>query len=243
MGCRDWPPGAPHWSCCSALVVLAGVLSLAIGSRPISPARSSTSSSTPTARGLDDRARAAPAPHHPRDRRRHGPRRRRRADAGPHPQPAGRPRTARRRGRRVLRGGPRDLRLRRRRPSPATPGSRWPAPARLRRGVRDRLHQGRPRPGLAGARRHRRERPARGPDPGASSCATSTPSTTTASGWSAPRPAATWTSFWQVLPFIVVGLLLAASHAPALNLLQLGDDVAPRWACTRCGTRCSASSA
>jgi iron complex transport system permease protein len=32
--------------------------------------------------------------------------------------------------------------------------------------------------------------------------------------------------FWQVLPFIVVGLLLAALSASTLNLLQLGDDVA-----------------
>jgi iron complex transport system permease protein len=32
--------------------------------------------------------------------------------------------------------------------------------------------------------------------------------------------------FWQVLPFIVVGLLLAATSASTLNLLQLGDDVA-----------------
>lgn len=32
--------------------------------------------------------------------------------------------------------------------------------------------------------------------------------------------------FWQVLPFMLVGLLLAAASAPGLNLLQLGDDVA-----------------
>ena len=32
--------------------------------------------------------------------------------------------------------------------------------------------------------------------------------------------------FWQVLPFIVVGLFLAALSASTLNLLQLGDDVA-----------------
>jgi iron complex transport system permease protein len=32
--------------------------------------------------------------------------------------------------------------------------------------------------------------------------------------------------FWQVLPFIVVGLVLAGSSASTLNLLQLGDDVA-----------------
>jgi iron complex transport system permease protein len=32
--------------------------------------------------------------------------------------------------------------------------------------------------------------------------------------------------FWQVLPFMVVGLLLAAMSSPGLNLLQLGDDVA-----------------
>lgn len=32
--------------------------------------------------------------------------------------------------------------------------------------------------------------------------------------------------FWEVLPFIVVGLLLAALSASTLNLLQLGDDVA-----------------
>jgi iron complex transport system permease protein len=32
--------------------------------------------------------------------------------------------------------------------------------------------------------------------------------------------------FWEVLPFLVVGLLLAALSAPGLNLLQLGDDVA-----------------
>ena len=32
--------------------------------------------------------------------------------------------------------------------------------------------------------------------------------------------------FWQVLPFIAVGLLLAAGSCPGLNLLQLGDDVA-----------------
>ncbi len=32
--------------------------------------------------------------------------------------------------------------------------------------------------------------------------------------------------FWQVLPFIVVGLVLAGLSASTLNLLQLGDDVA-----------------
>ena len=32
--------------------------------------------------------------------------------------------------------------------------------------------------------------------------------------------------FWQVLPFLVVGVLLAAMSTPGLNLLQLGDDVA-----------------
>ena len=32
--------------------------------------------------------------------------------------------------------------------------------------------------------------------------------------------------FWQVLPFMLAGLLLAAISAPGLNLLQLGDDVA-----------------
>jgi iron complex transport system permease protein len=32
--------------------------------------------------------------------------------------------------------------------------------------------------------------------------------------------------FWEVLPFIVVGLLLAAVSATSINLLQLGDDVA-----------------
>jgi iron complex transport system permease protein len=32
--------------------------------------------------------------------------------------------------------------------------------------------------------------------------------------------------FWQVLPFLLVGLLLAATSTPGLNLLQLGDDVA-----------------
>jgi iron complex transport system permease protein len=32
--------------------------------------------------------------------------------------------------------------------------------------------------------------------------------------------------FWEVLPFVVVGLLLAAMSASTLNLLQLGDDVA-----------------
>jgi iron complex transport system permease protein len=32
--------------------------------------------------------------------------------------------------------------------------------------------------------------------------------------------------FWEVLPFIVAGLLLAAFSASTLNLLQLGDDVA-----------------
>jgi iron complex transport system permease protein len=32
--------------------------------------------------------------------------------------------------------------------------------------------------------------------------------------------------FWQVLPFMVGGLLLAAVNAPGLNLLQLGDDLA-----------------
>jgi iron complex transport system permease protein len=32
--------------------------------------------------------------------------------------------------------------------------------------------------------------------------------------------------FWEVLPFIVVGLFLAAISASTLNLLQLGDDVA-----------------
>jgi len=31
---------------------------------------------------------------------------------------------------------------------------------------------------------------------------------------------------WQVLPFLLVGLLLAGVSAPGLNLLQLGDDVA-----------------
>ena len=32
--------------------------------------------------------------------------------------------------------------------------------------------------------------------------------------------------FWEVLPFIVVGLVLAAVSATSINLLQLGDDVA-----------------
>ena len=32
--------------------------------------------------------------------------------------------------------------------------------------------------------------------------------------------------FWQVLPFIVVGLLVALASTPALNLLSLGEDVA-----------------
>jgi len=32
--------------------------------------------------------------------------------------------------------------------------------------------------------------------------------------------------FWQVLPFVLVGLLFAAMSTPGLNLLQLGDDVA-----------------
>jgi iron complex transport system permease protein len=32
--------------------------------------------------------------------------------------------------------------------------------------------------------------------------------------------------FYQVLPFLLVGLLLAAASAPGLNLLQLGEDVA-----------------
>jgi iron complex transport system permease protein len=32
--------------------------------------------------------------------------------------------------------------------------------------------------------------------------------------------------FWQVLPFLAIGLLLAAVNTPGLNLLQLGDDVA-----------------
>ena len=32
--------------------------------------------------------------------------------------------------------------------------------------------------------------------------------------------------FWEVLPFLALGLLLAAISTPGLNLLQLGDDVA-----------------
>jgi iron complex transport system permease protein len=32
--------------------------------------------------------------------------------------------------------------------------------------------------------------------------------------------------FWQVLPFILAGLLFAAMSTPGLNLLQLGDDMA-----------------
>jgi iron complex transport system permease protein len=32
--------------------------------------------------------------------------------------------------------------------------------------------------------------------------------------------------FWQVLPFLVVGLVLALASTPGLNLLQLGEDVA-----------------
>jgi len=32
--------------------------------------------------------------------------------------------------------------------------------------------------------------------------------------------------FWEVLPFMIVGLVLAAMSASTLNLLQLGDDVA-----------------
>ncbi|WP_157100875.1 FecCD family ABC transporter permease, partial [Rhodococcus gordoniae] len=32
--------------------------------------------------------------------------------------------------------------------------------------------------------------------------------------------------FWQVAPFIVVGLLVALASTPALNLLSLGEDVA-----------------
>jgi iron complex transport system permease protein len=34
------------------------------------------------------------------------------------------------------------------------------------------------------------------------------------------------TVFWEVLPFLLLGLLLAAMSTPGLNLLQLGDDVA-----------------
>ncbi len=32
--------------------------------------------------------------------------------------------------------------------------------------------------------------------------------------------------FWQVLPFLLLGLLLALANTPALNVLNLGDDVA-----------------
>ena len=32
--------------------------------------------------------------------------------------------------------------------------------------------------------------------------------------------------FWQVLPFLLAGLVMAAATAPGLNVLQLGDDVA-----------------
>ena len=32
--------------------------------------------------------------------------------------------------------------------------------------------------------------------------------------------------FWQVLPFLLLGMLLAAASTPGLNLLQLGDEVA-----------------
>ena len=32
--------------------------------------------------------------------------------------------------------------------------------------------------------------------------------------------------FWQVLPFLAAGVVLALASAPGLNLLQLGDDVA-----------------
>lgn len=35
-----------------------------------------------------------------------------------------------------------------------------------------------------------------------------------------------WDVLWQVLPFLLVGLLLAALSASGLDLLQLGDDVA-----------------
>ncbi len=34
------------------------------------------------------------------------------------------------------------------------------------------------------------------------------------------------TVFWEVLPFLLAGLVLAAVSTPGLNLLQLGDDVA-----------------
>ncbi|WP_280184755.1 FecCD family ABC transporter permease, partial [Nocardia gipuzkoensis] len=43
------------------------------------------------------------------------------------------------------------------------------------------------------------------------------------SGTGAGRDAAV---FWQVLPFLAVGVLLAVLAAPGLNLLGLGDDVA-----------------
>ena len=52
------------------------------------------------------------------------------------------------------------------------------------------------------------------------------PSTSTASGSSARRPGADLDVFWQVLPFMLAGLVLAAVSVPGLNLLQLGDDVA-----------------
>ena len=148
-----------------------------------------------------------------------------------HPQPAGRPGPPRRRGRSrspscsasTRWGHPADrLRL-------VLP---WPERASPPRAVlRDRVLSPRPRPGEPRAGRHRGERAALA-HPG-------DPAARRRHARRLPglvgrlRRRAGWDVLWQVLPFLLVGLLLAALSASGLDLLQLGDDVASALGCTR----------
>ena len=214
----------------AALVVVGGLASLAIGSRPLSLA-TVLRRPRPTTTGRRPRpscTRCGSPAHRAGHRGRGRPGRRRGADAGPHPQPAGRPRAARRRGRRLLRRGDRDLRVRRRGPGRlrlVRPGRRRP-----RRGLAVFAIGSSPRrsrPGLAGARRRRRQRAARAPSP-RPIVVRDSDTLDSYRFWvvgSAVRPRARRCS-GRCCPSCSLGMLLAAASTPGLNLLQLGDDVA-----------------
>ena len=131
----------------------------------------------------------------------------------------------------------RHLRLRRHRPRPATPGSRWPAPASPR------------------SRCSRSARPAAGPNPVslvlAGAAVTALLAALTQAivlrdldtldeyrFWVVGSASGRGMDvFWQVLPFLVVGLLLAAISARASTCSSSATTWPPRSACTRCGTR------
>ena len=192
-----------------ALVVLGGVASLAIGSRPLSPG------TVLDVLFHDDGSEASTIVHALRVPRTvlalavgialgvagalmQGHTRNPLADPGP----------ARRRGRRVVRGRARDLRVRRRRPDRlrvVRDGGRRPRGGRR---VRDRLDPRRPRPGLAGARRRRRERAASPPSRQAI-CVRDSDTLDAYRFWVVGSVAGRdMAVFWQVLPF------LAARAAP-----------------------------